>query len=154
MDRLLNEEVEKKYQTLFDNLYVKWKSEDARLNIEEGEIVFNAYMRIKNNIVPTSDIVQRFLFRHNGDVPNLRKLEFDDLKKIEFLQFREIVTLLDFFSKINVNFLDKDDDENIELLQQENKKRLDAIFDTSKDKKTNPERVEESKKCGTIHQPH
>jgi hypothetical protein len=146
LNKLLNEEVEKKYQTLFNTLYIKWKNDDSRLNIEEGEIVFNAYMRIKNNIVPTSDIVQRFLFRHNGDVPNLRKLEFEDLKKIEFLRFREIVTLLDFFSKINVDFLDKDEDENVKLAQIQNKKRLDAIFDTSIDDRANPERVAESKK--------
>jgi hypothetical protein len=146
VNKLLNEEVEKKYQTLFDSLYIKWKNDDPRLNIEDGEIVFNAYMKIKNNIVPTSDIVQRFLFRHNGEVPNLRKLELEDLKKIEFLQFREIVSLLDFFNKIKVNFLDKEKDQNIELHQQQYKKRLDAIFDLNIDKKTNPERVAESKK--------
>jgi hypothetical protein len=142
--KILEEEVEKRYQKQFNALYETWKSEQPSLQLQDAEAVYNFYRKILSSIKSEVSSVKRFLYMHDGKTRNKRALTITNLQNIETLTFEELLTFLKLW-----NTFDKDIElggtgENPENEQIRKEAELKRIFNED-GAKTNKEKIEASK---------
>lgn len=140
---------EVKNKKLFNAVIDKWSNEYPELKSDNEEIrqkalknaeeVFLRHEQVKTNLSEKNPIVYGFLIRHDGTDPNLVKYTINDLKQIEKIKLKDLVTFLRELVNFETEIFSTTKND-----KEKNEEELSKIFEDKGNNKT-PEKIEASK---------